>query len=211
MSITITNTRPEHAEPIARHQRICFPTLLDEDLLQPEHVLRHLEIFPEGQHVALDGDRLVGMSTTFRATTEQAFAPHNFHEIIDGGWLSNHRPDGEWLYGVDVSVHPDYRGRGISKMLYDARKVLIRRLGLRGMIAGGMMPGYHLHRDRLSAEAYVDEVVAGRLSDPTLTPQLRSGFRVHQVVYGYLEAGELGNQVAMIVWENPDLVARREP
>jgi GNAT superfamily N-acetyltransferase len=206
MSIIITNTRPEHAEPIAHHQRICFPTLLDEDLLKAEHVLRHLELFPEGQHVALDGERLVGMSTTFRATTAQAFAPHAFHDIIDGGWLTQHNPLGEWLYGVDVSVNPEYRGQGISKQLYDARKALIRKLGLHGMLAGGMLPGYYLHRDRLSAEEYVAEVVAGRLTDPTLTPQLKSGFVVRGVLNDYLEAGHLGNQAALIVWENPDRV-----
>lgn len=210
MAITITNTRPEHAEAIEIHQRICFPTLLDEDLLKREHVLRHLELFPAGQHVALDGARVVGMSTTFRATTEQAFRPHSFHDIIDAGWLSHHQPDGEWLYGVDVSVHPDYRGQGISRMLYDARKALIRQLGMRGMIAGGMMPGFHLHRDRMSAEEYVAAVAAGQLTDPTLTPQLKSGFVIRGVMYDYLEAGHLGNQAALIVWENPDLSVSSE-
>jgi GNAT superfamily N-acetyltransferase len=202
--IIITNTCPEHAEMLERHQQICFPTLLDEDLLKAHHVVRHLAVFPEGQHVALEGEQVVGMSTTFRATTEQAFTPHTFHDIIDGGFLSNHQPDGEWLYGVDVSVHPDYRGRGISRMLYDARKALIRRLGMRGMVAGGMLPGYYMHRDQMSAESYIAEVVAGRMSDPTLTPQLRSGFQVRGVIYDYLEAGHLGNQAALIVWENPE-------
>lgn len=204
-NIIITNTRPEHAAMLERHQQICFPTLLDEDLLKATHIARHLELFPEGQHVALDGGQVVGMSTTFRATTEQAFSPHNFHDIIAGGFLTNHQPHGEWLYGVDVSVHPDYRGRKISKLLYDARKELIQRLGMRGMVAGGMLPGYHLHRDRMSAEEYVAEVAAGRMTDPTLTPQLRSGFQVRGVLHDYLEAGHLGNQAALIVWENPEL------
>jgi predicted N-acetyltransferase YhbS len=202
--ITITNTRPEHAEAIERHQRLCFPTLAEEELIKVPHVLRHLELFPEGQHVALDGERVVGMSSTFRVTEEQAFTPHVFHDIIDGGYFGHHNPQGEWLYGADVSVHPDYRGRKISRMLYDARKVLIRSLGLRGMVAGGMLPGYHHYQDRMSVEAYVAAVAAGELTDPTLTPQLRSGFKVRDIFYGYLEAGHLGSQAALIVWENPD-------
>lgn len=209
MTIIVVNTRPEHAEAVERHQRLCFPTLPEEDLIKVAHVLHHLELFPEGQHVALDGERVVGMSSTFRATTEQAFTPHDFHTIIAGGFFDNHRPDGEWLYGADVSVHPDFRGLKISRMLYDARKALIRRLGMRGMVAGGMLPGYHLYRDRMSAEEYVAEVAAGRMTDPTLTPQLKAGFRVHAVWQGYLEAGHLGNQAALIVWENPDLVTGR--
>ena len=199
--ITITNTRPEHAEAIERHQRLCFPTLLEEDLMRAVHVCRHLEVFPEGQHVALDGAMVVGMSSTFRATTEQAFTPHDFHTIIDGGFFGYHAPAGEWLYGVDVSVHPEYRGRKISKMLYDARKELIRRLGMRGMVAGGMLPNYHLYRDQMTVEQYVAAVVAGEMTDPTLTPQLRSGFVVRGILDNYLEAGHLGNQAALIVWE----------
>jgi hypothetical protein len=42
------------------------------------------------------------------------------------------------------------------------------------------------------------------MSDPTLTPQLKSGFQVRGVLHDYLEAGYLGNDVALIVWENPD-------
>ncbi len=203
--ITITTTKAEHAEAIERHQRICFPTMLEEDLITSQHVLRHLELFPEGQHVALDGERLVGMSSTFRIGMRRAFAPHSFHDIIDAGWFGHHDPNGEWLYGADVSVHPDYRGRKISRMLYAARKDLIRQLGIHGMIAGGMLPDYHKYRDSMSIEEYVAAVSAGRLNDSTLTPQLRSGFVVRGIFDNYLEAGHLGNQAALIVWENPDL------
>ncbi len=201
--ITITTTKAEHAEAIERHQRICFPTMLEEDLITSQHVLRHLELFPEGQHVALDGERLVGMSSTFRIGMRRAFAPHSFHDIIDAGWFGHHDPNGEWLYGADVSVHPDYRGRKISRMLYAARKDLIRQLGIHGMIAGGMLPDYHKYRDSMSIEEYVAAVSAGRLNDSTLTPQLRSGFVVRGIFDNYLEAGHLGNQAALIVWGKP--------
>jgi hypothetical protein len=53
----------------------------------------------------------------------------------------------------------------------------------------------------MSVEAYVAEVVAGRLSDPTLTPQLRNGFQVRGVLRDHIRAGELGNDAALIVWE----------
>lgn len=201
--ITITTTKPEHAEAIERHQRLCFPTLLEEDLITRKHVLRHLALFPEGQHVALDGERVVAMSSTFRLTEARAFAPHSFHDIIDAGWFGNHDPQGEWLYGADVSVHPGYRGRKISRMLYDARKELIKSLEMRGMLAGGMLPDYHKYRDTMSVEEYVQAVAAGTMTDSTLTAQLRSGFVVRGIFDNYLEAGHLGSQAAIIVWENP--------
>src|SRR5215208_5430968 len=163
--ITITNTRPEHLAALAEHQRICFPTLAPDEWMTEEHFASHLRLFPEGQHVALDGER---------------------------------------LYGSDMSVHPAYRGRKISRLLYDARKDLARRLRLRGIVAGGMIPGYKNYRDRMNVAEYANAVASGELIDPTLTPQLRAGFRLRGILYDYIDAGELGNDSTLIVWENLD-------
>jgi GNAT superfamily N-acetyltransferase len=200
-TITVTTLAPEHIPALVEHQKICFPTLAHEDLFGAEHFAAHLRVFPEGQHVALVGAAVVGESSTFRIRGERVFAYHTFSEIIGHGYFSEHDPAGDWLYGADMSVHPDYRRLGVARALYDARKELIRRLGLRGMVAGGMLPGYPRYRDQMSVEAYVAEVVAGRLSDPTLTPQLRNGFQVRGVLRDHIHAGELGSDAALIVWE----------
>jgi GNAT superfamily N-acetyltransferase len=200
--IRIENTRPEHIPQLVVHQQLCFPTFDPNEWMDAEMFAAQLAIYPEGQHVALDGDRVVGQSSTFRIAREPAFAQHTYHDITGHNRFTLHDPAGDWLYGADMSVHPDYRGRGISRMLYDTRKELVRRLGMRGIVAGGALPGYRLHRDRLSVEAYIAEVTAGRLADDTLTPQLKSGFRVQGVLYGYVDGGDLvGNDATLLVWE----------
>src|SRR5215212_6797302 len=156
MSITITNTRPEHLAALAEHQKICFPTLDPSAWMTAEHFASHLRLFPEGQHVALDGDRVVGQSSTFRISGARAFNQHQYMDILGQSYFTNHDPNGEWLYGADMSVHPEYRGRKISTLLYDARKDLVRRLGLRGMVAGGMIPGYRNYRNRMAVAEYAD-------------------------------------------------------
>lgn len=205
--ITITNTRPEHFAQLEELQKICYPSLAADELLRVEHLARHHQIFPEGQHVALDGDRAVGMSATFRIDIDFAHPDHSFAEIMGYGFFSNHDPAGPYLYGADMCAHPDFRRRGIASGLYDARKQLIRGLGMRGMVAGGMIPGFRHYRDRMSVEEYVAQVARGELTDPTLTPQLRNGFVVRGVLHDYLHDAELGNDASLIVWENPDLVA----
>jgi GNAT superfamily N-acetyltransferase len=200
--IIITNTQSEHAAALAEHQRVCFPTLAAHELMREEHFLNHLRLFPEGQHVALDGGRVIGQSSTFQISGARVFAPHTFHDIMAGGFFSNHDPQGEWLYGADMSVHPDYRGKGIAGRLYSARKELIRQLGLRGMVAGGMLPGYSHHRAALSVDEYVERVVRGELTDPTLTPQLRNGFVVRGVLYDYIEDAAITPHGTLLVWEN---------
>ena len=80
----------------------------------------------------------------------------------------------------------------------------VRSLGKRGIVAGGVIPGYADHIDEMSAQTYIDRVVAGELYDPTLTFQLENGFEARGVIENYLDDPSVGNNSVLIVWENPD-------
>lgn len=56
----------------------------------------------------------------------------------------------------------------------------------------------------MGVEAYVAEVVAGRLFDPTLSFQLKEGFVVRGLLPDYLKDSASDNWATLIVWENPD-------
>lgn len=198
--ITITQTRYEHIRALAELQPIVFPTLHPDELLREEHFLNHLKLFPEGQLVALNAEgEPVGSTTTFRIDFDFDFPHHSFLEIIDHGWLSNHDPDGAWLYGADLNVHPDYRGLGISKTLYQARSKLCERLNLRGQMAGGHLPGYAKYANRMNAQAYCMKVVRGQLADPTLTPQLKAGYQFVGVIEDYYESDDPAHRPAALI------------
>ena len=66
--ILITNTRADLIPQLVELQIICYPTLADSSRLKAPHFDSHLQIFPEGQWVALDGERVVGMSAGFLYT-----------------------------------------------------------------------------------------------------------------------------------------------
>lgn len=213
--IRILPARPEHAEALERLQRVCFPNLGEQELMRAEHFRHHQQVFPEGEFVALawtdpagaplSQGRVVGLGSGFLLDFDFANVEHTFQEIIGAGWYSEHDPDGAWYYGADISVHPEYRGRGIGGMLYRARQDLVRRLGRRGIVAGGALPGYREVRGRMSVPTYVDRVVAGELFDPTLSFQLRNGFEVRGLLQGYLEDAYTDDWATLLVWENPDL------
>lgn len=163
--------------------------------------------FPGGQFVAEFEGRVVGYCATFRIGEATALKPHTWAEITGSGLASRHDPQGDWLYAMEVSVHPDYRRMRIGQRLYAARKNLCIELKLRGIVFGGRLPGLARGIKRFgSAENYVQAVIEGRRRDPTLSFQLRNGFDVIGLLPAYEpEDHESLGYATHMVWRNPDL------
>ena len=211
LPIEIRVITPEFAPQLADLQKIIFPTLNEAELFSAANYKKHIEIFPDGQYMAIvrhpkHGDMAVGACSAIRTTFDFDHIQHKFADLTDNGWLSTHNPHGDWLYGIDMSVHPKFRRRGIASKLYRVRSNITKRLNLRGEIAGGMMPGYDRHRHKPTIEEYVDLVSHGKLTDPTLTAQLRQGFKVRGILYDHITDPRSDNCAALIVRENRDFV-----
>jgi hypothetical protein len=65
--------------------------------------------FSEGQFVAEYDGKVVGHAATFVISGRFALKPHSWTEITGNGYASRHDPDGDYLYGMEVSVDPRYR------------------------------------------------------------------------------------------------------
>jgi len=205
--ICITTIQRDHFAGLAVLQQICYPTLGPQELMTADHFASHHRLFPEGQIVVVVDDQVVGQGSGFLIDFDFAHANHRFSDICAGFYFTNHNPAGLYYYGADISVHPAYRGRGIGRRIYAARQDLVRRAQRRGIVAGGLIPGYATYKATLSVQAYVDRVVAGELYDPTLSFQLRNGFRVRGLIENYIEDSASDNWATLIEWVNPDLQA----
>lgn len=187
-------------------QRLCFPPPFPEELLwKPEHLLRHLDVFPDGQFVAVAEEAVIG-SASGAILREEVWADHrDWDATVGGPFLQNHDPTGTTLYGVDISVAPDWRGRGIGRALYQARFDLVRRLGLRRFGTACRIPDYVAYAERqpMSPREYVGLVADGQVTDRTLTPLLRMGLTLVEVVDNHMEDAESGNAAAVLEWR-PD-------
>jgi 4-aminobutyrate aminotransferase/(S)-3-amino-2-methylpropionate transaminase len=197
--LVVIQTKPEHADALEALQRVCFPTLADAQRFKAAHYRKHIDLFPDGQFVALDGQTVVGATTTLRLHFDFEHVTHTFADIIQGGWLTSHQPDGDWLYGADVGVDPAYRGRGIAGALYAARQETVWRLGLKGQVTAGMISGFGAVKDRTTAEEYFEGVVARRIKDPTLSMQLGVGFEPRALLANYLNDPASDNYSVLIV------------
>ncbi len=205
--LVIASARPEHAEALEQLQRDVFPTLADAQRFKTAHYRKHIELFPEGQLVGLDGDLVVAATATIRLPFDFGDRTHTFADIIQGGWLTSHQLDGDWLYGADIGVHPDYRGRGLAQALYAARQELVWALGLKGQVTAGMMSGFGAVKHRMSAEAYYAGLVSGRINDPTLSMQQKVGFEFRALLKDYLSDPICDNYSVLIVLDATKNVA----
>jgi GNAT superfamily N-acetyltransferase len=204
--IVVRNTRPGDFPGIAELSREVYSGSppWNEALLSS-----HLQIFPEGQFVALESDtnRVVGMAASLIILWDDYDMSMDWVSFTNGGSFTNHDPErGRTLYGAEIMVKPTMQRRGIGKKLYQARRELVERLGLLRIRAGARLRGYHRYAHRMTAEEYVSRVIQRKISDPTLSFQLREGFEVIGVVANYLHFdSESCGYAAVIEWLNPQL------
>jgi GNAT superfamily N-acetyltransferase len=184
--IVICTTQPEHTIQLEELQKIVFPTLAKESLMRSEHYLNHIHIFPDGQFVAVKDGKVIGMTTAIRYHLDLR-DKHTFNDVLDGGFLNTHQPDGDWLYGMDIGTHPDFRGKGIAKYLYNARQETVKRLRLKGQYTYGMMSGYGDAKGVMGATEYYALLLEGKIKDPTVSRQIKNGFKPYGLVPGYVD------------------------
>ncbi len=185
-------------------QRDCFPAPFPEELLwSSAHLEEHLRVFPEGQFVAVFDDKVIGSASALIISEENWQAHHDWDTTTGGHFMRNHDPKGTTLYGMDISVHPDYRGQGVGRALYQARFDAVFSLGLARYGTACRIPDYAAWSEAHGGSPieYCEKVARGEARDRTMTPLLRYGLRYVQVLNDYMDDIESGNSAALLEWK----------
>lgn len=161
--------------------------------------------YPQGHFVALVDDKIVGYCATIRVSGKEALKPHSWREMTGGGFGTTHEALGDFLYGYEIFVDPDYRRFKIGQRFYNERKKLCKYLRLNGIVFAGRIPNLEKKIKQVgSVERYIDLVKQKKLRDPVLSFQIKNGFEVIGVLKDYLphDKQSLGFGVHL-VWRNP--------
>lgn len=75
---------------------------------------------------------------------------------------------------------------------------MARALGLKGQYTVGMMNGYGAVADSISAHQYFEELMLGKRKDPTISAQMKIGFKPVTLVPDYLADPTCGNYGVLI-------------
>ena len=116
-----------------------------------------LGVFPEGQLVILVDGKVVGSALSLIVDEKLVDKKHNYSQIIADYSFSTHNPNGEILYGIDVFIHPNYRGLRLGRRLYDARKELCEKLNLKAIVFAGRIPSYGQYADKMTPKKYIEK------------------------------------------------------
>lgn len=168
-----------------------------------KHIERLLEIFPEGQICVMVNGIVAGCALSLIVDYRKYGDKHTYTQITGNYTFSTHDPDGDVLYGIDIFVHPDYRGMRIGRRLYDARKELCEQYNLRAIIAGGRIPNYKNYAASMAPKEYLYKVKNKEIYDPTLSFQLSNDFHVKKILKGYLPGDiESLEYATLLEWDN---------
>jgi predicted amidohydrolase/ribosomal protein S18 acetylase RimI-like enzyme len=188
---------------IVEVQRAAYPDFARKDLCDERNYQYQFKAFPEGQLLAEVDGKIIGYATSLIVQIDDESPWYSYAEITGLGTFSTHNPAGDTLYGADIAVLPEWRGRGIAGKLYIGRKKILVRHNLRRMVAGGRIPGYSKYIGRLTPEEYIRKVQEGVLKDMALTAHLKAGYVVKGVHLDYLDDMESLNYATFLELLNP--------
>ncbi|HOE27777.1 MAG TPA: hypothetical protein PK696_08815 [bacterium] len=186
------------------------------------HFISQRAIFPEGQLCFEDAQGEIWGHVNLMKLRFDPRRPlaASWSEITADGYITTHDPRGNWLFGVNLAVHPHGYFIGAAEALIDAAARRCACLRLRGIALVGRMPGYaRWLRDRTragnrpdgadprTAREYMEMRVRGsdgtpRRLDPELGLYESFGLRLLAPVPRYItDRKSLDFGIAM-VWSN---------
>jgi predicted amidohydrolase/GNAT superfamily N-acetyltransferase len=199
-------TLEDHAA-LKELQLACFPRM---DPWDRPHLESQLKMWSQSQMGLFVDGRLAASSAQLIVDYGDYSAWDNWKELSDNGYCTNHDIEGDTMYGIEIQVHPDFRGWKLSRRLYEFRKRICREMNLARIVIGGRLPGYGAVADQMTPAQYVDEVVAKHRRDAVLTAQLANGFVMKGIVPEYLPSDEdSAGYATCLEWTNLDYVPAR--
>ncbi len=176
---------------------------MGESYWGPKAIDKLIEIFPEGQLCVEVNGKVVATALSIIVDYSKLGETHTYAQATGNTTFNTHTDDGDVLYGIEIFVHPDYRGLRLARRLYDARKAICENLNLKSIILGGRIPNYEKYALNTTPREYIDKVRMKEIYDPTLSFQLSNDFHVKKILKNYLPGDQQSKEFATLLeWNN---------
>ena len=199
--VSLRNLHMEDYDQLAKSFKRIYA---DSDVFWTRSQIKKLiTIFPEGQVVIIVDDKIVGCALSIIVNYNMVKGDHTYAQVTGNETFNTHDANGNILYGIEVFIHPDYRGLRLARRMYEYRKELCEKLNLKAIMFGGRIPNYHKYADQMRPKEYIEKVRSREIYDPVLTFQLSNDFHVRRVIRNYLPSDEESEHCATLLqWDN---------
>ncbi len=203
-------SKTELASQIAFTNQVTWQDLtLPKYIWTEEIMLEQFKHCPELIYVVLDMETLnVAASTTMLCTTfDRAMSCSSWEDISGYRTLSTHDPDGDTIFGIDLTVAPQYQTLGLaSKLISTAFLASVIGGHKKGALLGARVPAYQKHAAKRSIEEHVFGTGSNpKTRDPEIKLYMTEGFRPLRIIPNYMDDEESLNYGVLMMLDNPFL------
>jgi len=160
-----------------------------ENAANREQLISRINVFSAGNIIALLDKKVVGYLSLENVDNMNIQPDFSWSEITDNGTVAkSHRPQGQYMYGVNLSIHHSMSGQnlGLGLMLQAWRLMILTNK--RGVFLGSRIPGfrnYKKHHPEVTAEEYIRLKRNGKLRDYELKLYAEDGLLALRVLPNY--------------------------
>jgi len=183
-------------------QTQCFPGMKPWKKEQFDSLIN---VFPEGQLGVTYNRKLIASSCSLILNMDEYDETQSWREMTDRGFITNHDPTGQTLYGIEIMVDPEFRGLKLARRLYNKRKQLVQKKNLKRIVIAGRIPTYYKYAEKMSAREFAQKVIDKVIFDPVLTTQISNDFVLKRLIPDYLPHDtESKGYATLLEWPNID-------
>jgi len=170
--------------------------ILEEDVwgkegADEEKIKARINIFPEGNLIAINDGDVVGYVSFQYVDDISRGATFTWQEITDNGKTEkSHKPKGNFIYGINLSVHSSMNGHKVSESLVMHGLANMIKNNKRGSFIGSRIPGFAKYKKRnphIDVTYYINlrRSSNNKLRDSELALYESDGFKAVKVLPGY--------------------------
>lgn len=202
MKIIIRKAKLEDVSQIVEVEKKSWPEGLEATKAMFKSRIR---VFAEGNLVAVVDNKIIGIVSAEIINYDINKHIPSWYELTDNGYIKkSHNLKGNTLFGVDLSVIPEFRNKGIAKLLIQEIGKLTIRYNLQYSILGARIPDYHKYCKKMSPKKYINlKRKDGQLVDPELRLYRKYELHIKGILPNYFNDPESCNYGVLLVRENP--------
>jgi hypothetical protein len=187
-----------------RINRAVWDGITHPEYVWTEEMLRsQFRTCPEHLYCAFEDGRMVGTASGFLCHSDDLKRYKTWLEKTDNGRFTHHRPDGKIAFGADLSVERGASPEVSMRLMLALLVCGVLGNGIKSLYLGSRIPGYHKHR-HMSVEDYVfGKRKSGKPLDPELYFYMKDGFKLVEIIPGYMHDPKSLNYGVLVRWDNP--------